>query len=88
MNLDQLLNFIAILGWLFFIVFAIVIFSRTLMRSGFGRAVIELLSGRVLVPLLCPTHGGCGHHLDHLAGGRAATTGLRRVTFYCAGARK
>ncbi|MFZ4658740.1 MAG: SPFH domain-containing protein [Caldilineaceae bacterium] len=52
MNLDQLLNFIAILGWLFFIVFAIVIFSRTLMRSGFGRAVIELLSGRVLVPLL------------------------------------
>jgi regulator of protease activity HflC (stomatin/prohibitin superfamily) len=52
MNLDQLLNLIAILGWLFFIVFAIVIFSRTVMRSGFGRAVIELLSGRVLVPLL------------------------------------
>ncbi|MCE7989859.1 MAG: prohibitin family protein [Caldilinea sp. CFX5] len=51
MNLDQLLNLIALLGWLFFAVFAIVLFTRTLLRSGFGRAVIELLSGRVLIPL-------------------------------------
>ncbi len=51
MNLDQLLNLIALLGWLFFTLFAVVLFTRTLLRSGFGRAVIELLSGRVLIPL-------------------------------------
>lgn len=50
LNLDQLLNLIATLGWIFFAVFAIVFFTRTLLRSGFGRAVIELLSGRVLIP--------------------------------------
>lgn len=52
MNLDQLLNLIALFGWLFFTVFAIVIFARTLLQFGLGRAVIELLSGRVLLPLL------------------------------------
>lgn len=51
LNLDQLLNLIATLGWIFFTVFAIVLFTRTLLRAGFGRAVIELLSGRVLIPL-------------------------------------
>lgn len=49
-NLDQLLNLIATIGWLFFIVFAIVLFTRTLLHYGLGRAIIELLSGRVLIP--------------------------------------
>lgn len=52
LNLDQLLNVIAIVGWVFFSIFAIVLFVRTFLRYGLVRALIDLLSAKVLLPLL------------------------------------
>lgn len=51
-TLDQILETIAFLSWIFFAIFAIVIFIRTLMRQGVVLAILQLLSVRVLLPLL------------------------------------
>lgn len=51
-NLDQLLQTISYIAWIFFGVFAIVVFVRTLIRQGPVLAILQLLSGRVLLPLL------------------------------------
>lgn len=51
-NLDQLLQTISYIAWIFFGIFAIVVFVRTLMRQGPVLAILQLLSGRVLLPLL------------------------------------
>jgi regulator of protease activity HflC (stomatin/prohibitin superfamily) len=51
-TLDQLLRFISILAWLFFAIFAIVLFVRTVVRHGIVAAILQMLSVRVLLPLL------------------------------------
>jgi len=51
-NLDQILQTIAFVAWIFFGIFAIVLFVRTLIRQGPVLALLQLLSARVLLPLL------------------------------------
>ncbi|MEZ4707688.1 MAG: prohibitin family protein [Caldilineaceae bacterium] len=51
-NLDQLLRLISYIAWLFFGIFAIVVFVRALLRHGPIMAILQLLSARVLLPLL------------------------------------
>ena len=51
-NLDQMLHTISVIAWSFFAIFAIVVFIHTLLRRGFVLAVLQLLSARVLLPLL------------------------------------
>lgn len=53
-NLDQLLNFIAITSWLIFAIHGISIFARSLLDEGMQIALLRLLSTRVVVPLLAP----------------------------------
>lgn len=51
-TLDDVLHLLSILSWTFFIIFAIVLFVRTALRYGIVRAILQLLSTRVLLPLL------------------------------------
>lgn len=51
-NLDQILHAIALVAWILFGVFAVTTFIRTLLRSGIVLALLQLLSARVLLPLL------------------------------------
>lgn len=51
-NLDQILELLAYIGWIFFGVFAITVFVRSLIQQGLVFAILQLLSGRVLLPLL------------------------------------
>lgn len=51
-NLDQILYIISVVAWVFFGIFAIVVFVRTLIRQGIVLAILQLLSARVLLPLL------------------------------------
>lgn len=51
-NLDQLLQTISYIAWVFFAIFATVVFVRTTIRQGPVLAILQLLSARVLVPLL------------------------------------
>ena len=50
-NLDQLLQTVANIGWIFFAIFAIAVFVRTLLRRGPAMAILQLLSVRILLPL-------------------------------------
>ena len=51
-NLDQLLQWISYAAWVFFIAFAVTLFIRTLVREDLQAAILQMLSARVLVPLL------------------------------------
>ena len=51
-NLDDVLHLLSIISWTFFAIFAIVLFIRTTLRYGIVRAILQLLSTRVLLPLL------------------------------------
>ena len=51
-NLDQVLQTISYVGWVFFSIFAVAVFVRTLVRQGVVLAILQLLSARVLLPLL------------------------------------
>lgn len=51
-NLDQILEIAAKIAWLFFGIYAIVVFVRALIRHGVVMAILQLLSARVLLPLL------------------------------------
>ncbi|MCB0122529.1 MAG: hypothetical protein KDE58_09815 [Caldilineaceae bacterium] len=52
LNLDQLLYIISVVSWIFFGIYTIVIFVRALLRQGIILAILQLLSTRVLLPLL------------------------------------
>ncbi len=52
LDLDNLLRFIAIAAWLFFIVYAVAVFVRSFLREGPAIALLRLISSRVLIPLL------------------------------------
>lgn len=51
-TLDQLLQYISVAAWILFGVYAIVVFVRTLLQRGVVLAILQLLSARVLLPLL------------------------------------
>ncbi len=53
-NLDQLLNIIALVAWVLFLIYAVSIFIQTLLERGLIRALIRLISWRVLFPMLAP----------------------------------
>lgn len=53
-NIDVLLAIIARLSWAFFFIYVIVLTVRAIIVHGFLRAGVELLTFRVLVPLLIP----------------------------------
>jgi regulator of protease activity HflC (stomatin/prohibitin superfamily) len=53
-NLDQLLNIIAISAWLFFTIYGVSVFVQSLRREGLQIAILRVLSARVLLPLLLP----------------------------------
>lgn len=52
LDLDRLLQLIAYTGWLIVTIYTIVVFVRTLMQRGAVFAFLQLLSFRVLIPLL------------------------------------
>lgn len=52
LNLDQLLNIIAIAAWVLFTVYAAVVFVQSLLHDGLVTALLRLISSRVLMPLL------------------------------------
>lgn len=51
LDLDRLLQLISYIGWLFFIIYTVVIFTRTFTRRGPVFAFLQLLSVKILVPL-------------------------------------
>jgi len=51
-NLDQLLQTISYIAWIFFGIFTIVVLTRALVRQGPVLAILQLFSTRVLLPLL------------------------------------
>jgi len=53
-NLDQLLDIIAIIAWVLFIIYAISVFIQNLLQRGLTTALIRLISARVLLPMLVP----------------------------------
>lgn len=53
-NLDQLLNVIAISAWLIFFIYGIYVFIQSLLNEGLQIAFLRLLSVRVVLPLLAP----------------------------------
>lgn len=53
-NLDVLLSLIARASWAFFIIYVLVLLVRSIIQHGVLRAGLELLTFRVLVPLLIP----------------------------------
>ena len=53
-NLDQLLDTLATIAWVIFILYTISVFVQSLRRDGWTFALLRLLSGRVLFPLLVP----------------------------------
>lgn len=55
MNIDRLLNMIALVAWALFVLFTLVAFARTVRRAGPGAAIARLISGRLLVPLFLLT---------------------------------
>lgn len=54
-DIDRLIDIVAWIAWLVFMIYALDIFLRTVWRSGFVAALIELFSFRVLVPLVLVT---------------------------------
>lgn len=53
-NLDVLLSLAARVSWAFFIIYALVVLVRSAQEHGIRRAGLELLTYRVLLPLLLP----------------------------------
>ncbi|MEZ4868206.1 MAG: SPFH domain-containing protein [Caldilineaceae bacterium] len=51
LDLDRLLQIISYISWLFFTIYAIVVFVRTLLRHGLVLAFLQLLSAKILLPL-------------------------------------
>ena len=51
-NLDQLLDILTILAWVFFIVYVLAVFIRSLLREGIRRALRRIVSGQVTIPFL------------------------------------
>lgn len=52
LDLDQLLQLISYIGWVFFTIYALVVFVRTFMQRGPVYAFLQLISTKVLLPLL------------------------------------
>lgn len=52
LNIDQLLDWIALAAWLLFIIYTVTLFVRSFLREGPVIALWRLISGRVLMPLL------------------------------------
>lgn len=50
-NLDQILQWLSLLGWIFFVALAVAVFARTWVNEDLQAAILQLLSARVLVPL-------------------------------------
>ena len=54
LNLDQLLNIIAVSAWVVFTIYGVSDFVQSLLNEGFQIAILRVLSARVLLPLLAP----------------------------------
>lgn len=54
LNLDTVLSFLARASWALFIVYVIIVLIRLIIRKGLVRAAVELVSFRILLPLLVP----------------------------------
>ena len=52
LDLDRLLQIIAYIGWIFVTIYTIVVFTRTFTQRGAVYAFLQLLSFRVLIPVL------------------------------------
>jgi len=52
LNLDQLLNILAILAWIFLVIYVLAVFIRSLLREGIRRALHRVRSAQVLIPFL------------------------------------
>ena len=51
-NLDQLLNTLSLIAWIFTAIFTIVVFVRSFFDDGLTIALLRLFSLRVMVPVL------------------------------------
>ena len=51
-NLDDILHLFSLLSWALFVIFTVILFVRTVIRYGIIQAILQLLSARILLPLL------------------------------------
>ncbi len=54
LNLDQLVSIIASIAWVVFTIYGLSVFIQSLRHDGLQRAILRVLSARVLLPLLVP----------------------------------
>lgn len=54
-NIDDLLHYVSVASWTLFIVYAVAVFVRSLLREGPAMALLRIVSTQVLVPLLLTT---------------------------------